>query len=125
MKKLYISIIATILSGTATYMVAEEFNIQQRGPAPFSAYDQNGDEAITVEEFDSFRKQRQAARAAEGRMMRNAANALSFADLDTDKNGELSQEELTIGQQAQMQKRGGNRGSGMGGQRGMGRRTDR
>lgn len=121
MKKLYIPIIATILSGTALYAVAQGFNIEQRGPAPFSAYDINGDGTITAEEFNSFRKQRQAARAAQGRMMRNAANAPSFADLDTDQNGEISQEELTAGQQAQMLKRGGNRGPGMGGRRGMGR----
>jgi len=125
MKKLYMSIIATILSGTALFVAAQGFNIQQRGPAPFSAYDQNSDGAITIEEFDSFRQKRRAARAAEGRMMRNASNAPSFADLDTDNNGKISQEELTIGQQAQMQNRGGFRGPGMGRGRGMGRWDNR
>lgn len=71
-----------------------------RGPVPFSAIDSNQDGAISAQEFAEHRAQRQAARAAEGRPMRNAAQAPRFEDWDTDGNGQLTPQELSQGQQA-------------------------
>lgn len=121
MKNLYMLIAVTILSGTTQLAVAQGFSDMQPGSAPFSAHDLNSDGVITVEEFDSFRQERRSVRAAEGRPMRNATSAPSFADLDIDRDGNLSPEELAVGQKAQMQKRGGVRGQGMGRGTGVGR----
>ena len=121
MKKLYISIVAALLSGATLLVMAQGFSNLQRGPAPFEAYDQNGNGAITMEEFNAFRSERRAARAAEGRLMRNTSSAPSFANFDANGDGQLSRDELIAGQQVQMQMRGGNRGPGMRWGRGMGR----
>ncbi|TVO58220.1 EF-hand domain-containing protein [Denitromonas halophila] len=90
-----------------------------RGPAPFAAYDQNGDGAVTEAEFNAFRASRQAAAAAEGRPMRGAANAPAFNSLDTNGDGSLSPSELAAGQAMQFQNRPGG-GMGPGGGRGPG-----
>ncbi len=86
-----------------------------RGPAPFSAYDQNGDGAVSEAEFNAFRASRQSAAAAEGRPMRGAADAPAFSSLDTNGDGSLSPAELAAGQGMQRQNRpGGGMGPGAG-----------
>jgi Ca2+-binding EF-hand superfamily protein len=75
-----------------------------RGPLPFSTYDQNGDGAISAEEFKIIREQRQAG----GRPMRNAP---SFAELDSNQDGKLSPEEFAARQNSPM---GRGRGAGPG-----------
>jgi len=74
------------------------------GPAPFSVFDMDENGFISEAEFYSVREQRMAARASEGKKMRCAKYAPSFADLDTDGDGQLSPEELTAGQKAHMGK---------------------
>lgn len=64
------------------------------GPPSFSAMDTNADGKVSADEFNQFRAQRMAARAAEGRPMRNAANAPTFQSLDTNGDGYLSQAEM-------------------------------
>ena len=94
-----------------------------RGPDPFSTYDQNGDGAISREEFDAHRQARQAARAAEGRPMRQAAGAPDFADVDTDGDGRITPQELAESQGQRMADRPrGPGGPGMGGGMGPGAR---
>ncbi|MBD3790307.1 MAG: DUF1104 domain-containing protein [Campylobacterales bacterium] len=98
----------------------------------FSYYDFDSDGQINETEFLEGHKKRMDERTAEGRMMRNAGNAPSFADIDTDKNGKVSPEEFRHHQilqlknpnkgmmmQGQGMKCGGN-GPGMGMGRGMG-----
>lgn len=75
-----------------------------RGPAAFSEFDADGSGLISEEEFNTFREQRMAARAAEGGKMRGAATAPSFADIDTDGDGQLSQQELLTAQNAHREK---------------------
>ena len=77
-----------------------------RGPVSFAAIDTDHDGQITAAEFAQHRAQRMAARAAEGRLMRNAAQAPTFESLDTDGNGTLTPAELTAGQQARFAARG-------------------
>ncbi len=94
---------------------AEE--IPARGPIPFAAFDADGNGLISEQEFHARRAQRMAAREAEGRPMRGAASAPSFAEFDTNADGQLTQDELAAGQKARMEQR---RGMGMGTGRGPG-----
>jgi hypothetical protein len=70
------------------------------GPPTFADMDQNGDGQVSAAEFGQLRAQRMTARATEGRLMRNAANAPTFESLDTNGNGTLSPAEVTAHQQA-------------------------
>ena len=60
----------------------------------YADLDFDGDNKVTAEEFYKFRAARMEKRAAEGRKMKNAANAPSFEDLDLDADGSLSAEEF-------------------------------
>jgi hypothetical protein len=60
----------------------------------YSELDFDGDNKVTAEEFYKFRAARMEKRAAEGRKMKNAANAPAFEDLDLDADGSLSAEEF-------------------------------
>ncbi len=98
-------------------------NVTQRGPLPFNVWDINNDGYISQEEFNTIRQKRQAARAAEGRMMRNQASAPSFASFDKNGDGKISLEEFMAQRQQMMRQRPrGMGGMGMGPGRGMGRR---
>ena len=103
---------------------AQSEELPERGPIPFSAFDQDGSGYITQDEFDTVRAQRMADKAADGRPMRGAADAPSFSEFDKNADGQLSQDELAAGQQAQMEKRrsmgyGMGQGQGSGMNRGM------
>ena len=91
--------VIAFLTGTASVVIA------QQGPMPFYAFDSNRDGVISEQEFNQVHADRMAARAAQGRPMRNAANAPVFADLDLDGNGTISQQELIQFQRARMQAR--------------------
>ncbi len=84
------------------------------GPPAFAAIDGDGDGLVTADEFTQFRAQRMADRAAQGRPMRNAANAPAFETLDTDGDGLLTPAEMTAHQQARFAARGPGRGNGYG-----------
>ena len=105
---------------------AQSEEIPVRGPIPFTDFDKDGNGLISEEEFNAVRGERMATRAAEGRPMRGAASAPSFSKLDTNGDGQLTQDELAAGQKAQMEKRremgmGRGQGRGMGQGMGMGR----
>jgi Ca2+-binding EF-hand superfamily protein len=103
-------------------ILAQAEEMPARGPIPFAAFDGDGNGLISEQEFHARRAQRMAAREAEGRPMRGAASAPSFLELDTNADGQLTQDELAAGQQARMEQRRGmgmGRGPGMG--QGMGR----
>lgn len=88
--------------GLGLTVQAEE--VQRHGPAQFTDFDVDGNGSISESEFNSVRSQRMAARAAEGKKMRCAAEAPAFADLDTDSDGQLNADELSAGQKAHMKK---------------------
>lgn len=85
-----------------------------RGPVPFGTIDLNDDGVISAQEFADHRARRQAARAAQGRPMRNAAWAPRFEDWDRDGNGSLTPQELAEGQRARFAARHPGWGSGWG-----------
>lgn len=90
------------------------------GPPAFGTIDVDGDGRVSVDEFSQHRAQRRAARAAEGRPMRNAASAPTFESLDTDDNGYLTAAEVAQGQQARFASRGPGYGRGYGAGNGPG-----
>ncbi len=114
----------TLIIGLAiapTPATADPAPIPDRGPIPFAAYDVDGSNSVSEEEFYQVRGQRMSARAAEGRPMRRAAEAPAFSKFDADGNGQLTPEELAVGQRIQMQQRRGRMGAGNGGSPGIGK----
>jgi hypothetical protein len=81
-----------------------------RAPVAFAAMDTNRDGRVSVDEFAQHRARRMAARAAEGRPLRNAATAPTFESLDRDGNGGLSPDELVAGRAARFAARGDGQG---------------
>lgn len=102
-------IMAVVVLGLLGTLGAQE--MPNRGPVSFDLYDKNGDGTISETEFYEVRGQRMEQRAAEGRPMRNAANAPEFSYFDADGDGKISKVELLEGQNKRMQER---RGKGMG-----------
>jgi len=107
-----------VLAGGFVSVGAQAAQDTQHGPAPFSVFDMDQDGSISEAEFYSVRNQRMAARASEGKKMKCAASAPSFADLDTNGDGQLSPEELSAGQKSHMAKckemgHGAGKGKGM------------
>ncbi len=103
-------IVSLLMCCAYTSPQAEE--LPSRGPIPFAVYDKDDNGTISETEFNSVRGERMSQRAAEGRPMRNAGKGPAFSDFDSNGDGQLSQEELTAGQQKQMGARGGMRPSG-------------
>ena len=104
---LFNALTLSFLAASYALVILQPVQAQQiplRGPIPFEAYDQDSNNFITQEEFNSVRGQRISANAAQGRQMRGMAYAPAFSDLDLDGDGKLSRNELLQGQQLQMQK---------------------
>jgi hypothetical protein len=78
-----------------------------RGPTAFSAMDRNADGYLSKDEFAQHRAERIAARAAQGRPLRNAGNAPVFEQWDRNDDGRLSSGELDLGRQARFANRRG------------------
>jgi len=131
MKKSYLStplVLVSFLSVISVSVASTELPI--RGPIPFSVYDVDGNGLISEQEFTQIRNERIAAKAAQGRPMKNKGNSPSFSSFDEDGNGQLTQKELDSGQQAQMQNRRNNgrqslnKGQGRGKGLGMGKNSN-
>lgn len=78
-------------------------------PIPFGDYDMDKNGIISEAEFDTAKTARMTSKAEEGRQMRNVGNSLMFADIDTNKDGKVTSQELSSGQQMQRQKQMENR----------------
>lgn len=98
-----VGLLAVLAGGVVAVNVQAQENGKQ-GPVPFSTYDMDGNGSISEAEFYSVREQLMAAAASDGKKMKCTNDAPSFADLDTNGDGQLSPEELTAGQQAHMAK---------------------
>ncbi len=112
-KKITLSMIAVMLLGAVPAVVQAE-ELPDRGPVPFHLYDKDGNNLISEDEFYDVRAKRMQKRADEGFPMRGAANAPDFSEFDGNSDGTLTPEELSAGQQAQMNKRRGAKGKGQG-----------
>lgn len=66
----------------------------------FADFDADKDGFISEAELNTGRSQRIAAQAADGRQLRNVANATSFADMDTSKDGKIDPTEFAAHQAA-------------------------
>ena len=115
--------VAVLLGATPLLAAAQGPTYPQQGPAPFEAFDRDCGNSITVDEFNTLRNERRAARAAAGRPMRNAATAPAFKQIDRNADGVLSRSEMSAFRQQRMTQRPYGRGPGMGSgqRRGMGR----
>lgn len=81
-------------------------DLPTRGPAPFASWDADGNGSIDEQEFNTFCEQRQAAIKKSNRLGRNMASAPTFAQVDSDNDGQITAEELIATQQGQCSKRG-------------------
>ena len=89
-----------VIAGNVFSVNAQADGEPGHGPPPFSVFDMDENGFVSESEFESVRAQRMAARASEGKKMHCATTAPAFADLDTDGDGQLNQDELTAGQKA-------------------------
>ena len=89
-------------------------NASARGPISLASYDADGNGSITEQEFNNARTKQQEKMKASGRMGKGMASAPSFADADTNKDGQLSNEEVKNMQAKQQANRGRGNGQGKG-----------
>lgn len=67
----------------------------------FSDFDQDDDGAISNDEFNAFHAARIQQRSAEGRKMKNVANASRFNEIDSDEDGRIDPDEFAAHQSAE------------------------
>ena len=106
-KRALISAISLLTAAVTLGVQAQPYG--GRGPMPFGAMDLDGDGYVSSQEFSQHRNARMAARAAQGRLLRNASQAPRFENWDADGNGLLSLTEVSTGQQARFAGRRGGR----------------
>ena len=121
MKKSYSVGLFMVFTGIFSAVAVQANEIASRGPISFEAYDKDGNNFISEEEFNIVREDRMSIRAAEGRPMRGASGAPMFSEFDVNADGQLTRDEFVAGQSAQMEKRrsmgmsqGGRMSNGMG-----------
>lgn len=102
----------------AALMLSSALFAAQGMMSSFSDFDADGNGKITQTEFENAQQARQAKQAESGKMMKNAANAPAFGDIDTNKDGVIDGNEFQVHQQTRMQNRPG-MGQGMGQGKGM------
>jgi hypothetical protein len=101
MKMLKHSLLFCLLVSIAGVLAAQT-PIPARGPIPFNGFDQNGDGAITQQEFEAVHAQRRQSKAGKGRM-----DTPDFQSFDLNGDQLLSPEELAAGQRKRMIERRG------------------
>lgn len=62
----------------------------------FSDFDLNSDGKITQSELEEARTNRMKQRAAEGRQLKNAGEGHSFAEIDANHDGSISEKEFLL-----------------------------
>jgi len=80
-------------------------NTMGKPPMPvFADFDSNHDQLLSEAEFYEARNRRISERAKEGRQMRGLANIASFADIDVNADGTITQQEFLSFRQSHMRK---------------------
>ena len=110
MKTLKFIVTGLFIAG-ATFMVAD--TLPFKGPLPFSTYDKDNNQVITKKEFEAIKHQRVTQKTESGAMMRNADNRANFVEIDTNADGIITKEELSIYQQNKFNQRNSNMKNGM------------
>ena len=78
--------------------------MMQRANMPtFESFDLNGDGGISESEMMDARAKRMEQKAAQGKMMKNAGNQASFAEVDTNHDGKVNKDEFLAHQMQQRQ----------------------
>ena len=88
-------------------------NVSAGGSIPYATFDADSNGTISEKEFNSARAQQLAGLKKSGRLGQGMNSSPSFADVDADKDGQISAKELITMQQQQQENRGG-RGQGKG-----------
>ena len=115
-------LIASLLTGTLA--------VYAQGGMSFSDFDADKNGLVSEQEFNAAKANRIAGKAKEGRQMRNMGNSLMFASFDTNRDGQLTEDEMQAMKQTMQQampqtmpqakgKQGKSNGQGM--RKGMGR----
>ena len=98
-------------------------DLTKKGPMSFEDYDSDHNGVVTESEFYKLREKRMNLKAEQGMPMRNAGNAPTFEQFDTNGDKQLTKMELLEGQMKNMSERksqkGMNKNQGMG--QGMGK----
>lgn len=102
MKTFRLIVSGLCLIGT-TFLVAETLPIN--GPLSFETYDKDKNQIITVKEYDAIKVQRMTQKTQNGRLMKNAGNSPVFSDIDTNADGKITKQELSIHQQKRFNQR--------------------
>jgi Ca2+-binding EF-hand superfamily protein len=98
-------ILVPVLSVTSIFSISAE--LPARGPIPFANYDRDGNGLISEQEFKQVRSERRLQKATQGLGMKRSETAPLFSTFDLNLDGQLTPEELSTGQQAQLQTRRG------------------
>jgi len=104
MKNIYKILIANTL-------IMGAFTVYANGMS-FATFDADKSGSVSEQEFNDARNARIAEKAKEGRKMRGLANMKSFADLDANRDGQLSADEMAAMQKGHAS--GERKGKGMG-----------
>lgn len=96
------TILASLALASLTMFAA---SVPTFGPTSFSDYDTNSDGVISSEEFNTVKAKKMAAKAEEGRLMKNANNSPQFEDIDANKDGSITKDELQTFQINRMKER--------------------
>ena len=95
---MYVKSLLVLLSFVTTLSAVsteKSSGVGMSGISIFYTYDMNGNGFLDKAEFDHMRKTRQAERAKKGRMLRNAATAATFEEIDTNGDKKISKSEFS------------------------------
>lgn len=100
------TVLLSVVLACSTLVAAQD--LPNRGPVPFAIYDVDGNGTINKAEFDALKEKKMNQKAEEGKLLRNAGMSPTFEDIDVNKDGNISKEELRIHQEMRFQQRNTN-----------------
>ncbi|MDH5710732.1 MAG: EF-hand domain-containing protein [Gammaproteobacteria bacterium] len=94
MNRLYPAGLSLVFASCLTPVLVHADNMPVRGPIPFTTFDKDGNGVVSEQEFNT---------AREERLKKMAEAAPSFADLDSNHDGQLTADELAAGRKTRME----------------------